>query len=186
MPNLKDIMEDVLQLTSLQARRAEFNPIWLDLDALCRSILDEFQSQPGGAQRLAYSCNEALRAVKLDKKLTRQLMANLLSNAMKYSAADKTVWVSLTATSEKLVCQVRDEGIGIPAADLADLFEPFHRAANVDAIAGTDLGLAIAKEAVELHGGTIAVESQSGVRTTFTVTIPFMPSAEASSVNKRS
>jgi len=175
---LNEIMDDVLQLTQLEARRAEFNPVALDLDTLGRSILDEFQSQPGATQRLAYTCDDRIGKVHLDKKLMRQLITNLVSNAMKYSAADKTVWVSLTATGEELALQVRDEGIGIPAADLNYLFEPFHRAANVGTIAGTGLGLTIAKEAVELHGGTITIESQSGVGTTFIVRIPRLPNAE--------
>jgi signal transduction histidine kinase len=68
--------------------------------------------------------------------------------------------------------KVEDEGIGIPEADLKYLFEPFHRAANVGAISGTGLGMVITKEAVELHGGRIAVESQVGTGTSFTVVIP--------------
>ena len=170
-------MEDVLQLTRLQAHRAQLNRVWLDLDALCRSVLDEFQSQANGAHRLLYTCDDDLGVVHLDKKLMRQLITNLVSNAMKYSAADTTIRISLAKSGEALVFQVQDQGIGIPAADLTYLFEPFHRAANVDAIAGTGLGLTIAKEAVELHGGTIMVESQSGVGTTFTVYIPLTLSA---------
>lgn len=175
---LRDIMEDVLQLTRLQARRAQLNPVWLDLDALCRSLLDEFQDQVNGTDRLLYSGDDALGKVYLDKKLMRQLITNLVSNALKYSAPDTIVRVSLAKTGEALVFRVQDQGIGIPAADLAYLFEPFHRAANVDAFSGTGLGLTITKEAVELHGGTITVESQSGVGTTFTVRIPLLISAE--------
>lgn len=175
---LRDIMEDVLQLTRLQARRTQLNPVWLDLDALCRSLLDEFQGQVNGTDRLLYTGDDALGKVYLDKKLMRQIITNLVSNALKYSAADTIVRVSLAKTGEVLVFQVQDQGIGIPAADLTYLFEPFHRAANVDAIAGTGLGLTITKEAVELHGGTITVESQSGVGTTFIVRIPLITSTE--------
>jgi two-component system, OmpR family, sensor histidine kinase VicK len=74
--------------------------------------------------------------------------------------------------SDSLIFKVQDEGIGIPEADLNHLFEPFHRAANVGTISGTGLGMVITKEAVELHGGTIIVESQVGTGTTFTVSIP--------------
>lgn len=175
--HMKEIMEDMLQLARLQARRFEFNPVALDLDTLCRSVLDELQSQVDGLDRLAYRCDAALRTVNVDEKLMRQLILNLVSNALKYSAADKMVQIHLSATSEALVFQVRDAGIGIPAADVEHLFQPFHRAANVGAIAGTGLGLTIVKEAVELHGGHITVESKSGVGTTFTVSIPFNSSA---------
>ncbi|MCX6049720.1 MAG: HAMP domain-containing sensor histidine kinase [Chloroflexi bacterium] len=170
--HLKDVMDDVLQLAQLQARRTEFNPTQFNLDNLCQTILDEFQSQADVTHQLFYTCNDALREVELDKKLMRQLINNLISNAIKYSSSDKTIGVNLTYSDNAFVLTVHDEGIGIPAADLNHLFEPFHRAVNVGTISGTGLGLVIAKESVELHGGTITVESQVGVGTTFTVRIP--------------
>lgn len=172
--HLKDIMEDVLQLARLQARRMEFNPVLLDLDSLCRSVLHEFESRTDVTQRLAYNCDGVLHAVVLDKKLMRQIINNLMSNAVKYSPPDSTVIVALSVDENDLVLRVQDEGIGIPEPDLKHLFTPFHRAANVGTISGTGLGLVIVKESVELHGGTIEVESKIGVGTTFTVTIPMM------------
>ncbi len=169
---LKDITEDVLQLAHTQTLRGEISSTWLDLDALCRSIIGEFQERPDISQRLLYSCDDDLHAVKLDKKLMRQIISNLISNATKYSLENTAIHIRLAYSEETLVLQVRDEGIGIPEADLRHLFQPFQRAVNVGDISGTGLGLAIAKEAVELHGGTISVESQIDVGTTFTVTIP--------------
>src|SRR5258708_35115292 len=109
--HLKDIMEDVLQLAKLQARRVEFNPVKLDLDALCRSVLDEFESRPEVTHQLVYSCDDALHAVYLDKKLMRQIINNLVSNAIKYSPDGETVTVSLARTDNNLVLQVSDHGI---------------------------------------------------------------------------
>jgi signal transduction histidine kinase len=170
--HLRDIMDDVLQLSRLQARRAEFNPVDLDFDGLCRSVLDEFQSRPDFTHRLLYHCAAALPEVPLDKRLMRQIISNLVSNAIKYSPVDKTVSVRLGYTGDRLVLMVHDEGIGIPEADQKHLFEPFHRASNVGTISGTGLGLVIVKESVELHGGTIRVESQVDSGTTIIVTIP--------------
>jgi|GEM_PF-1071950 len=170
--HLKDIMEDVLLLARMQERRVGFNPTKLNLDGLCRSVIDEFQSRPDVSHKLVYTCDERLQAVTLDKKLMRQIINNLVSNAVKYSSGDKTITISLKYQSERLIFQVQDEGIGIPDADLKHLFEPFHRAANVETISGTGLGMVITKESVELHGGTISVESQVGIGTTFTVSIP--------------
>lgn len=170
--HLKDIMEDVLQLARLQARRAEFNPVWLNLDGLCRSVIDEFQGRPDVVQRLAYHCDEPAREVKLDKKLMRQMIVNLVSNAIKYSAADQVVTIGVAYQQDKVVLHVQDQGIGIPAVDIPHLFEPFHRATNVGATAGTGLGLTIVKESVELHGGEITVESVVDVGTRFTLAIP--------------
>jgi signal transduction histidine kinase len=176
--HLKEIMDDVLELARMQARRTEFKPDWLDLDAFCRLIIEEFQSGPSLTHPLLYTGAETLPPVSVDKRLLRQILSNLISNAMKYSPAEKAVTVSLTQFGETLRVQVRDEGIGIPEADLKHLFQPFHRAANVGTIAGTGLGLVITKEAVELHKGAITVESQIGVGTTFTVSLPITKQGE--------
>ena len=173
--HLSEITEDVLQLARLQANRMEFHPIWLDLDELCRSILADLQSVPEEKQRLVYRCDEPLPTAYVDKRLTRQLIYNLVANALKYSPADKQVVTTLMHIDQALVLTVTDEGIGIPAADLPYVFEPFHRAANVGAVAGTGLGLVIVKEAVELHGGSITVQSEVTVGTTFTVKLPVLP-----------
>jgi signal transduction histidine kinase len=78
------------------------------------------------------------------------------------------------------VIAVRDHGIGIPASDLPLLFTPFPRAASIGPVGGTGLGLASVKQVVELHGGTIAAESQEGLRTTVTIHLPLaMPSEKA-------
>ncbi|MCX6046753.1 MAG: PAS domain S-box protein [Chloroflexi bacterium] len=178
--HLKAVMEDVLQLARLQAHRAALNRISLDLDVLCRSVIDELQSQPGGPHQLSYTFDDTLGRVELDQKLMRQIITNLVSNAIKYSPIDKPIFVRFTFADPALVFQVQDEGIGIPEADLLHLFEPFHRANNVGTISGTGLGLTIAKEAVELHGGTITVESLVDVGTTFTVRIPLLTRGEKS------
>lgn len=170
--HLKEIIDDVLLLTRMQAKQGDFNPTPVDLDALCRSIISEFASQPDVAYRLAYVGDSTSGVLHLDSKLMRRIISNLLSNAIKYSSAEKPVQLHLQSTATTVVLQVRDEGIGIPEADQPHLFEPFHRAANVGAIAGTGLGLVLTKEAVTLHHGTVTVESQLGVGTTFTVTIP--------------
>ena len=102
----------------------------------------------------------------------RQVISNLISNALKYSPPEQTVQVDLLQNDAQVVLQVTDRGIGIPAADLPRLFEPFHRAANVGVISGTGLGLSITKQAVDLHSGTITVTSQVEVGTTFTISLP--------------
>jgi signal transduction histidine kinase len=108
----------------------------------------------------------------MDEKLLRQILENLLSNAMKYSSSGSRVEFTLSYLETQVVFQIRDRGIGIPNEDQQRLFETFHRATNVGTIAGTGLGLAIVKKCVDIHQGQIAVESEIGVGTTFTVTLP--------------
>lgn len=170
--HLTDIMDDVLQLARIQARRVQFNPVDLDIDALCRDILDEFQTQPGFEHTVFYECPPDLPTPKLDKKLMRQIITNLVSNAIKYSPDKKPVRISLNYEAPMLRLEVQDEGIGVSEADQKHLFEPFHRGQNVGTIAGTGLGLAIIWESVILHGGRIDVQSELGKGATFTVIIP--------------
>lgn len=176
--HLKDIMEDVLLLARMQARRVDFHPVLLNFDSLCRSVLDEFQSRPDIQHQFTYTCDVALQVVYLDKKLMRQIISNLISNAVKYSPPNKSIVIEVTSQNRKLIFKISDQGIGIPEADVMHLFEPFHRAANVGTISGTGLGLVITKESVELHGGTIEVTSQVDSGTLFTITIP-IPTEEA-------
>jgi len=175
---LTSIMEDVLQLARLEARRAEFNPVPLDLDELVRSILDEFQHHPEMKHQILYQHDSLPVVVELDKKLMRQIISNLVSNAIKYSGAQKPILFSLQQVGANILLQIQDQGIGIPPADLQRLFEPFHRGTNVGTVAGTGLGLTIIREAVELHGGTIAVESEVGVGTTVRVQLPIVNGKE--------
>jgi signal transduction histidine kinase len=96
----------------------------------------------------------------------------LLSNAVKYSPRDRPPQLTVRRQNGDAILTVRDEGIGIPAADQRRIFQAFHRGGNVGGVAGTGLGLVIAKRSCELHGGAITFESPESGGTTFTVTLP--------------
>jgi signal transduction histidine kinase len=112
----------------------------------------------------------------MDEKLLGHILTNLLSNAIKYSPEGGTVHFDLVCTAREAIFRITDAGIGIPEEYQTQLFESFQRASNVGTIQGTGLGLAIVKKAVDLHRGTIAVESEVGVGTTFTVRLPLKTS----------
>ena len=80
----------------------------------------------------------------------------------------------LTCQPQQAVFRIQDYGIGIPPSEQDRLFESFHRASNVGSISGTGLGLPIVKRSVDLHGGTITVDSKINIGTIFTVTIPYL------------
>jgi PAS domain S-box-containing protein len=170
--HMKDIMEDVLQLARIQAGRVEFRPVEGDLDILCREIIEEFESQLQYPGRIIYQVAHTPVILEYDERLMRQIISNLIANAIKYSPNENPIQVILTHEEDELVFQVRDEGIGIPPEDIKRLFEPFHRASNVGTLSGTGLGLSITKQAVGLHQGTIVPESRLDKGTTFTVRIP--------------
>ena len=170
--HMRSIMDDVLQLTRIQAGKMEFSPAEADLRELCRTIVDEFDEQTQYHGRLVFECAAESIRTEFDAKLMRQAINNLITNALKYSAEETKVTVTLQLEGDQIVFAVNDHGIGIPPADLKRLFEPFHRASNVGSISGTGLGLSIIQQAIEFHSGTINVESHENVGSTFTVTIP--------------
>jgi Signal transduction histidine kinase len=102
------------------------------------------------------------------------MLMNLLSNAVKYSPRGSTILFSLSRSDDSSVIQIQDQGIGIPEADQKNLFEAFHRGSNVGTVPGMGLGLTIVKHAIELHSGTIDVQSRVAAGTTFTSTLPVL------------
>ncbi|MFN8421103.1 MAG: PAS domain S-box protein [Anaerolineae bacterium] len=143
---LRDVMDDVLLLARMQAQRVEFQPDDIDLVALCKSVVDDFQSRSDVHHQFSFTQEGTMRNVRLDKKLMRQILDNLISNAIKYSAPDKPIAVHLDYAWNAVLLKISDQGIGIPDEDRKHLFEAFHRANNVGSISGTGLGLVIAKE----------------------------------------
>ncbi|MGZ5787625.1 MAG: sensor histidine kinase, partial [Ramlibacter sp.] len=132
------------------------------------------QAHPQSA-RIAMRCEGIEQSRLVDAKLVSHILVNLLGNALKYSPPDSAVTCTATAEGERLHLSVTDRGIGIPAADLPRLFESFHRGTNVGNIQGTGIGLHIVKECVELHRGSIEVESAAGAGATFHVRLHAPP-----------
>jgi PAS domain S-box-containing protein len=164
------MLERVLHIGRAEARMLEFNPRTLDLAALCRSLVDEvLVEHPEAGVRLVVEYPEAELFGSFDDKLLRHVVVNLLGNAIKYSPQGGAIRLRLGRAANRVVIEVSDHGIGIPAAEIGHLFESFHRASNVGSIQGTGLGLAIVKNSVDLHGGRIQVRSEPGQGTTFTV-----------------
>ncbi len=108
----------------------------------------------------------------LDEKLLYCILSNLLLNAIKYSSDGGKIYLVLNSEPKAIIFQVIDEGIGISSIEQQKIYEPFYRGQNVENIVGTGLGLTVVKKCVERHQGEIAVNSEVGVGTTFTVKIP--------------
>jgi signal transduction histidine kinase len=107
-----------------------------------------------------------------DERLLRHIFTNLLTNAVKYSEGARSVHFELRTEGAEILSTIRDQGIGIPEADREWLFNAFHRGQNVGNRPGTGLGLVIVKRCVDLHRGTIQVESRLGEGTSITVRLP--------------
>jgi len=173
------MIEDVLVIGKAEAGALQFEPKPVDLRELCRKVVEELR--PGVAKQHVIQFEQQFERgnLNLDEKLLRHILTNLLSNAVKYSPAGSTVSLQLAERDGKALIEVGDQGIGIPVEDQARLFESFHRASNVGNRQGTGLGLVIVKKAVELHGGTISIDSKVDAGTRISVQLPLAPVAKA-------
>lgn len=166
------LINDVLFINKAEFEKLEFQPAPLDLVKFVGELVDEMQVAATEKHRIIFTTIDECRECYLDAKLLRQILSNLLSNAIKYSPKGGRVYLQLTCESNKAIFSCSDEGIGIPLTDQRNLFDSFSRGSNVGTIGGTGLGLSIVKKCVELHGGEIAVHSEVGVGTTFTIALP--------------
>jgi signal transduction histidine kinase len=176
------MLDNMLIIGKADADKAKFFPDLLNLEQFCRSVAAEAEAAlKAGNTRpaLHLDIDTASESVLLDPRLLRQILGNLLSNALKYSPNGGRVDFIVREKAGEASFVVADQGIGIPADELPQLFESFHRAHNVGNIPGTGLGLAIVKKSVETHGGRITVDSEAGQGTRFTVVIPILPPAES-------
>jgi len=172
---MTDLLDDVLTIGRAEAGRMEFHPEPLDLEDYCRELVEEIQSTTGKMHVLMFTWQGQCHTAIMDRTLLRHIIINLLSNAVKYSPKGSRVGFDLTCNDGQAILRIQDVGMGIPEQDSKHLFEPFHRASNVKDIPGTGLGLAIVKQAVDAHLGTIEVQTQESVGTTFTVALPTLP-----------
>ncbi len=169
---MTQMLDDILVLGKAEAGKLEFNPAPVELEQLCRNLVEDLQLAAKNQNAIVFTCQYQYIPISLDEKLLRQILTNLLSNAIKYSPNGSSIRFDLKYLDSNAVFQIQDQGIGIPPEDQPRLFSSFHRAKNVGAIQGTGLGLAIVKQCVDLHGGEIIVESEVGKGTTFTVMLP--------------
>ncbi|TVQ18951.1 MAG: PAS domain S-box protein [Leptolyngbya sp. DLM2.Bin15] len=188
------LLDDVLLISRYDSGRLSFTPIPLDLAEFCRTLVEgiqlnanqqhaiQFTYLPPSLEELAAIAGQPINLPLrpyLDEKLLRHVISNLLSNALKYSPAHIEIEFQVTIRPSPqaeaplmATFLIRDRGIGIPSEDLSRLFEPFHRAKNVGTIPGTGLGLSIVKNAIDLHGGHIQIDSILGEGTSFMVELP--------------
>jgi len=179
------LIDELLDAAHLEAGRPlDLRPTAVDAIALARGRVDEWQrTAPGHVIRV--EAEHPTLVGSWDALRLSRILDNLLGNAVKYSPAGGTVTVRIAREGGWALLAVRDEGIGIPAADLPHVFERLRRGGNVGGIGGTGIGLAGVKRIVEQHGGTIAVESEEGVGSVFTVRLPLAPVNGAGSASPR-
>jgi PAS domain S-box-containing protein len=167
---LASLATDTLALSRLEQNELTLNVESFDLVALVRDIVRVFSV----TRHIEMSSDRAALRIVGDPARLRQVFENLIGNAIKYSPGGEPIDVKLTAKGRGVEVAVHDQGIGIPEADRPKLFGRFARAQNARAmgIGGTGFGLYLTKTIVEMHGGTIEVESREGHGSTFRAFVP--------------
>lgn len=169
---LTTMLDDVLLLSKVETETYEFKPQPTHVKNICQCVMEEIKTMSAETHTIVFSGTGEHVQASVDPKLLRHILSNLLSNAVKYSPAESTIHFELAQDKKNLLFRFRDEGIGISEEEQHQLFDAFRRGTNVGDIEGVGLGLSIVKQFVELHGGTISVESEVNKGTTFTVIIP--------------
>lgn len=166
------LIEDVVTYSKSETGELSFQPNPNNVELFCHKLLEEYQSENPGKYIFKFLYQTSRNIANVDPELLNRIFTNLISNAVKYSPDGGIISVEAACESDRFSFSVKDQGIGIPPSEISRLFESFFRGSNVGTIGGTGMGLAIVKKCVELHGGTITVNSQLGVGTTFTVILP--------------
>ncbi|NEP20360.1 MAG: sensor histidine kinase, partial [Leptolyngbya sp. SIO4C1] len=145
-----------------------------DLVQWCQTLMDELQAANHQHQLkfTAEIVQPAVAQAAFDTKLLRQVLCNVVSNAIKYSEPTTRVELSLRLCEESLCFSLKDEGIGIPEEEQALVFQPFYRSKNANHVAGTGLGLTIARRFATLQGGYIRLTSQIAQGTQVDIVLP--------------
>lgn len=167
--NLTTILDEFLSLTKIEEGRITPNVEHINLRAYIENICQSLSTFVKPGQHIYYN-HVGDENAYTDPVLLANILNNLVSNAIKYSDANEAIYVS-TVVNGKIQIVVKDSGIGIPDADLKNLFNRFYRGKNAVTIQGTGLGLHIMKHYVDMLKGTISVESQVGKGTEFKVTL---------------
>lgn len=171
---LLKLINDLLDLSRLEESRMRLRISEIDLAELISRIIDIAQPM---AQRKSIEltfCCKAPITIEADSDKLDRVLVNLLSNALKFTDKGGKVTLILDATGDQAFISVKDTGIGIPENEIARIFDRFHQVdpAFTNRFGGTGIGLALAKELIELHGGTIQVSSKLNEGSSFTIELP--------------
>ena len=167
---LSALVDDLLDASRIEEGKLDVRREPVDLSEVLRHVAERPRPEK---DRVILRLDGRLEG-SYDRRRIEQLVDNLVENGLKYSGADAKVEIRAWREDGEVRITVRDHGIGIPAADLAHIFDRFHRASNVDArtYAGIGLGLYICRGIAQEHGGRIWVESTVGQGSTFHVALP--------------
>lgn len=176
------LVEDLLTLSRLESKTDDYDPVVQPLEVLLKDIQEDYQSRLNAGQQISVECEDSLPAVSFDRFRINQVLDNLVSNVFRYAPDFTILTISahFSAASNVVICSVLDDGPGIPESDLDHLFERFYRVdkGRSQERGGTGLGLSIVKHIVQMHGGSVSVESKLGEGTQVSFSLPCVDSVK--------
>lgn len=168
---IAELMSDILTMGKVEANRIPFNPQTINIADFVGEYLTIDAKKITERRKININLEKTIM-VNIDTKLMKQVLQNAIGNAIKYSPNEKPIDISIEKVNNHSVITIKDNGIGIPEAELPLVFESFFRSTNVDNIPGTGLGMSIIKLFVEMHEGTINIESKINKGTSLIITLP--------------
>lgn len=169
--NLNDILDDFLSLGKLEEGKVEIHPVLFNLEEFMEELVEEMKPLQKTGQQILFSC-EGDPSLFSDKRLLKNIIINLLANAIKFSAENTSIDIRSKTSLLQFEIEIADKGIGIAKEDQEFLFSSFFRGRNAVNIQGTGLGLHIIKRYADILKGTIKIKSTLGKGTAVTVVIP--------------
>ena len=171
------LTDSVLTLSRLESGLIRVERLPVRILPLLSDLIEQYRSQYPASDIQLETQADTLLCVDGDAELLRLVFSNLLSNAIKYSPNWQRVQLQLGREGGMVSVAVRDWGVGIPEAEQSRLFTRFFRASTAQGIPGSGIGLSLARELVDMHGGQISVRSSEGNGAVFTVSLPLAASA---------
>lgn len=169
---MSEMMEDALRFSKTSSGKTELDHEVIEIPEFIQNIVETMKMTDKGQHKMVVNYDEG--TLYADRKVLDHIMANLISNAIKYSPDNSEIIITARQNAHIWQFSVEDEGIGFSEDDIPKLFEPFYRAPNAREKIGTGLGLSIVKEYVELHQGMITVASKREQGSRFVVEIPMV------------
>ena len=180
---LARLTEDLLELSKMDADRLELDIRRLSVSQFVESCLETTQRRAADKQlSISIHLPQNLPDIAGDRRRLAEVLQNLLDNSIQYTLPGGQIYLTAAAGKDEVIFTVADTGIGIPKADQPRIFERFYRvdAARSREVGGTGLGLAIAKHLIEVHNGTIWVESEVGQGSKFHFSVPIFDPEQSS------
>ncbi len=172
--NMTDLMENVLFIGRSDNKKNNFSPRLINIKTYSEGIVRDIILVSKSNNEIRLSVNTDEEVYYFDDTLIRQVLFNLLTNAIKYSKGDSPVEMKVFNDQENIYFEVTDYGIGIAEEEQDMIFDLFYRGSNVGTISGTGLGMTVVVRSLAMHKGRIELESKAGTGSTFKVSIPII------------